>query len=136
MLYKGVVFGVYGFQFYLSSIKSISRKMCNRVCVMFQFYLSSIKRCFTESFIRFSRGFQFYLSSIKSECYFAYSGFHSSFQFYLSSIKRFVPVLAAFTFCCFNSTLVQLKGINYGLFIWNLTKFQFYLSSIKRKSIS
>ena len=43
MLYKGVVFGVYGFQFYLSSIKRSAEELRFIIVAMFQFYLSSIK---------------------------------------------------------------------------------------------
>ena len=38
----------------------------------------------------------------------------------------------AWTEKCFNSTLVQLKGISTSLFFWDILQFQFYLSSIKR----
>ena len=44
MLYKGVVFGVYGFQFYLSSIKRGASSFLRSSICLFQFYLSSIKR--------------------------------------------------------------------------------------------
>ena len=76
------------FQFYLSSIKSLTKKLNTLNRVLFQFYLSSIKsRIQTMGYLpRFL--FQFYLSSIKSQKLSNRMAERLAFQFYLSSIKR------------------------------------------------
>ena len=97
------------FQFYLSSIKSLSTERWFECLHMFQFYLSSIKRIsgmpsrqpligFNSTLVqlkvsigikpeRLYRMFQFYLSSIKSGWFRTSPKENKLFQFYLSSIK-------------------------------------------------
>ena len=53
----------------------------------FQFYISSIKTISTKTFFHGTNKFQFYISSIKTEAATGYSLVVGMFQFYISSIK-------------------------------------------------
>ncbi len=57
------------------------------------------------------------------------------FQFYLSSIKSIRQITIFQREPCFNSTLVQLKGLEFLFGFIVLALFQFYLSSIKRTTL-
>ena len=90
------------FQFYLSSIKRIWKKIFEALFFSFQFYLSSIKSVTSDIPWVLLSQFQFYLSSIKSLQRDMQELFAKRFQFYLSSIKSWTCRLL----------FVQRKGVS------------------------
>ena len=66
MLYKGVVFGVYGFQFYLSSIKSFLQTSALDILVSFNSTLVQLKVNVFASILLLNSSFNSTLVQLKA----------------------------------------------------------------------